>query len=168
MSRWSLNTARYSLSSLKLFVNGVTIIGNTATSITESVGGELMFGNGVIGLGMVIGTLSGDLELGFIPEEDDNLLQSIGPGFAEVPISYSATFFEPANPAGVYVVSNDAIWIKETSLDAARDGAVIKRKFKSQSPTSWNGATAIDLSARATDPSSLGALFAGAGLSISI
>ncbi len=163
--RWSLNTARFSLSSLKLFVAGVPIIGNTASTISEEVAGDLMFGNGVIGLGMVIGALSGDLELGFIPEEDDNLLNAIGPGFSEVPISYSASFFEPTNPAGVYVVSNDTIWIKGTNLDAARDGAVIKRKFKSQGATSWNGNTAIDLASRANDPGSIGSIFAAAGLS---
>ena len=165
--RWSLNQTRFSLSSLKLSVNGVPIIGSTVTTISEAVSGELMFGNGPVGLGMVIGTLQGDIEMGFIPEEDDNLMKSIGSGFVEVPIGFVASFYEPAG-SGIYTVSNDAIWIKEGALDAAREGAVIKRKFKSQNPTNWNGCTAIDLAARAQDASSIGGIFEAAGLKLAL
>lgn len=165
--RWSLNQSRFSLSSLKLNIFGNTIIGTQVISITETLTGDIMFGNGPLGIGMVIGTLSGDAEIGLIPEEDDNLLQSIGSGFMEIPISLIASFYEPAG-SGIYTVTQDAAYIREGALDGAREGAVIKRKLKMTGATNWNGVTALDLASRASSPSLVGALFQDAGLSLSL
>jgi len=168
MAQWSLNQSRFSLSSLKLHVAGQEIIGSQKFSGTETLDGDFMWGNGVIAIGKVIGKLSSEWEMGFIPEEVDKLVTSIGVGFMEIPMSFRATFFEPANPATIYTVSNDSIWIGEKGLDAAREGAVITMKFKGQSATNWNGHAALNIAARATDPSSVGALFQAAGLSLAL
>jgi len=162
MATWSLNTPRLGLSSLKLSINGITIIGCTVANIKESVTGEFMFGNGMTAIGIVQGTLSGEANLGFIPEEHDKILQAAA-FWAEYPMAFTVTMFEPAGGV-IYTASNDTIWMRDCELDIAREGAVIKSKFLTQAPTQWNGVTAIDLAARATDPTSLGALFAGVGL----
>jgi hypothetical protein len=162
MATWSLNTPRLGLSSLKLSINGITIIGNTVSTIKESVTGEFLFGNGMQAIGIIMGTLSGEANFGFIPEEHDKILQAAA-FWAEYPMAFTATMFEPASGV-LYTASNDTIWMRDAELDIAREGAVIKSKFLTQAATSWNGITAIDLASRATDPTSLGALFAGAGL----
>jgi hypothetical protein len=163
MANWSMNTPRLGLSSLKLSINGITIIGSTTANVKESVTGEFMFGNGMQAIGIIMGTLSGEATLGFIPEEHDKILQA-ATFWAEYPMAFTATMFEPA--AGtIYTCSNSTIWMRDCELDIAREGAVIKSKFLTQAPMSWNGIPAIDIISRATDPTSLGALFAGAGLS---
>lgn len=164
--QWSLNTTRFSLSSLKLSVLGVSVFGVQANKLTEKLEGEMMFGNGPVGIGKVIGKLSSDIELGLIPEMVDTLKQTVGIGYAEIPWSFVASYYEPANPAGIYTVSNDSIWMTEDGLDAAREGAIQTLKFTGQSPMNWNGVTAIDMAARASDPGSIGAIFASFGLSL--
>lgn len=164
MAGWSSNAPRLGLSSLKLAINGITIIGCTVASFKESITGEFMFGNGPIAIGIVQGTLSGETSLGFIPEEHDKIVQA-SLFWAEYPMGVTATMFEPAS-GSIYTVSNDTIWMRDIELDIAREGAVIKSTFKTQAATKWNGVTALDLASRATDPTSLGALFAGVGLSI--
>lgn len=165
--QWSLGTSRFSLSSLKLYVNGITVIGCTLAEPTEKLEGEIMYGNGPLGLGKVIGKLSGSVKLGFIPEEHDKLLAAVGNGFYEFPMAYSASLYEPANPAGVYTIENDSIWLEENGLAIAREGAVITSSFVTGTdPTRWNGMTGLDLASRATDPGSIGAIFAAFGLSI--
>ena len=164
MAVWSSNAPRLGLSSLKLSLNGITIIGCTVASAKETLTGEFMFGNGPQAIGIIQGTLSGEMTLGFIPEEHDKILQSAG-FWAEYPMAVSATMFEPASGT-MYTLSNDTIWMREAELDIAREGAIIKSLFKTQAATSWNGITALDLASRATDPTSLGALFAGVGLTL--
>lgn len=165
--QWSLNTTRYSLSSLKLFVGGVTILGCTVAEINEELDGEIMYANGPLGIGKVIGKLSGDCKFGFIPEEHDKLVKATGNGFYEIPMSFVANLYEPANPAGIYVVANSSIWNKKNGLAIAREGAIITSEFSTGTDaTNFNGVTGLDLAARATDPGSIGALFASFGLSI--
>lgn len=164
MAVWSLNTPRLGLSSLKLSINGITIIGNTVSTVKESITGELLFGNGPIAIGIVQGTLSGEATFGFIPEEHDKILQSAA-FWAEYPMSFSGAMFEPASGA-LYSFSNDTVWMRDVELDVAREGAIIKSTFKTQNQTQWNGITALDLAARATDPTSLGGLFASVGLTL--
>lgn len=164
MATWSLNTPRLGLSSLKLSINGISIIGNTVSTVKESMTGEFMFGNGPIAIGIVQGTLSGEMTMGFIPEEHDKILAA-SVFWAEYPMAVTGTMFEPAS-GSIYTFSNDTIWMRDCELDIAREGATIKSMFKTQAATSWNGITALDLASRATDPTSLGSLFAGVGLSL--
>jgi hypothetical protein len=166
MSAWSLDTTRYSLSSLKLFVFGVPILGCQVSEPEESIEGDLMWGNSPVSIGKVIGKVTGSVKLGLIPEMHDTLLQTIGNGFAEIPIGFVANLYEPANPSGVYFLSNDTLWLKKNGLAIAREGAVITSEFETGNLMSWNGVTAIDMAARASDPVSLGSIFASAGLSI--
>ena len=164
MAAWTSDAPRLSLSSLKLSINGISIIGCTVASAKESMTGDFVFGNGPLALGIVQGTLSGEMSLGFIPEEHDKILQASS-FWAEYPMGVSATMFEPAS-GSMYTLSNDCIWMRDCELDVAREGAVIKSTFKTQAATKWNGITALDLQSRATDPASLGALFAGVGISL--
>lgn len=163
MSRWSMNTSRLNLSTLKLSINGITIIGCTVATAKESITGEFMFGNGPIAIGIVQGTLSGEMSLGFIPEEHDKILAA-AVFWAQYPMSAAATMFDPGS-GSIYTLQNDTIWMRDCDLDVAREGAIIKSSFKTQAPTSWNGKYALDLASYAADPTSLGSLFAGVGLS---
>ncbi len=168
MSLWSLQSPRFSKTSLILTVGTTKIVGSTVVNASEKCAGELMFGNNIVALGRIVGPISGDCEFEMIPEEHDNLLKAIAGGFCEVPISFSAQLYEAGSPSGVYKLSNDTIWIVENGFKVADGGNTVSVKFTCSGLMNWNGSTAVDLSQRASDPASVLSLFASAGLSLGL
>ncbi len=166
MSNWSLNQTRFSRSSVKITLAGVSVLGGGPPDWTETIGGDLMYFNSPMAVGKVIGELKSEISLPMLPEMLDTVKQAIGTGYAETALSLSVSLFEPGNSAGIYVISNDICWLAEDAFKAPAEGAMSTIKLTGQAPTNWNGVYALDLAARNTDPGLLGAIFAAAGIAL--
>jgi hypothetical protein len=164
MSNWSLNQTRFSRSSVKITLGGISLLGAGPPDWTEKIGGDLMFLNSPIAVGKVIGEISSDISIPMIPEMLDTVKQQVGTGYGEIALPLSVSLYEPGNASGIYTISNDAVWFAEDAFKAPAEGALSTLKLIGQDLTDWNGVTAIDLAARATDPGLIGAIFAAAGL----
>jgi hypothetical protein len=166
MGAFTLNQSRFSKNSLKLSVMGQSFIG-LIKSAKESFKGEPQFFNSPLAVGMVIGDLTAEFEFAFPPEIADQLKQLVGIGYAETAMFFTARLYEPGSTSA-YKMGNQSIWLKEDSLDLADTGAVQSLKFTGIGATNWNGVTALDVAARASDPGSVGALFASFGLNLGL
>lgn len=162
--QWSLQQTRFSKSSVKITLADIPLLGAGPPDWTEKIGGDLMFLNSPIAVGKVIGEVSSDISLPMLPEVLDTVKQSLGIGYAERAMPLIVSLYEPGNSAGIYTISNDAVWFTEDALKTPAEGALSTLKLTGQDITNWNGMTALDLAARSTDPGLIGAIFAAAGL----
>ena len=166
MSQVSLNSTRFSRSSCKLTLAGITVLGFGPPKWRETIGGDLMYLNSPVAFGKVVGEVKSEIEIAMLPEMLDTIKQGVGVGYGEISLPLTLSLYEPGNPAGIYQVSNDACWLGEDAFDGAAEGALSTLKLTGQMLTNWNGVTALDLAARAISPGSIGSLFAAAGLSL--
>lgn len=164
--QWSLNSTRFSRSSVKLTLAGIQILGGGPPEWTESIGGDLMYFNSPFSVGKVIGELKNDISIPMLPEMLDSVKSSIGIGYGETALPLVCSLYEPGNPAGVYTISNDACFLSEDAFKAPAEGAMHTLKLISGSLTNWNGITALDMAARATDVTQASAIFASFGLAL--
>jgi hypothetical protein len=166
VSTFTLNQSRFSKNSVKLSVNGQSVLG-LLKSAKETIGGELMYLSGPQAVGKIIGEMKSEFEFAFPPEIADSIKQSIGIGYAETPWFFTCRLYEPGSTSA-YKMGNSSIWLAEDGLDLADTGALQTLKFTGSAATVWNGVTALDLAARASDPGSVGALFASFGLNLGL
>jgi hypothetical protein len=165
--KWSLNTSRFSLTSLSLAVGSGAVIGTQLCKIGEELGGELVYGSSPFPLGRVIGQLKGTAQIELVPEEADELFSRLGPGFGEVPVGLSASLVEVYG-SGVYNVSCDTCWITKPDMDIAKELAKVTLDLMLASMVNWNGNTILDLAARGGTVNGVGGLAGASGLTFSL
>jgi hypothetical protein len=147
MGSWSSDQSRLSLASAEADFSGTTMRGLQSITISEEMSADPMYGNGSVSIGAPIGTHKAELTFKTIPEEADNILQSLGPAATRVLGSVGITMAEP-NGANPYLINLTNVRILKMEADLGEAGGQ-KGSMKTftcavYDPVDWNGIGLIE------------------------
>jgi hypothetical protein len=145
MAIYSMNAYRWSFASGEINCNGRKFVGLQNLNPKESVKKEKVYGNGRTGIGRVRGQHEASSTMDMVLTEYDQLIQSLGDSFTDVPFDISATFIETTGD-GVFTLGMTQVTIVEHELAMSNDGKALIQKVTLDiiDPIFWNGLRMCD------------------------
>jgi zona occludens toxin (predicted ATPase) len=143
--QYGMNQNRWSLASGKISVHGQEYRGIQSLSPKESVKREKVYGSGRIAVGRVRGQHEASCSMEMLLSEYNQLVQTLGPSFSDVPFDIAATFIEMVGD-GVFSVEVVQATIISAELKASNDqkALVMAVELDVVEPIIWNGLRMCD------------------------
>lgn len=147
MSTWSPDQSRLSLANAAADFSGVTLRALQNVEIDEEVKSEPVYGNGSVSIGAPDGMHSATLKFDTIPEEADNVIQVLGPGFSRVFGQVGVTMQNSVTYDLYDIVMTRVRIIKigaKLGKAGGSDPSLVSVECQVFDPVIWNGVNIID------------------------